>query len=70
VTSEARQRVWVSTAMSWGSRFGGPLWRLEQRLGGMRTDGDAVGGLYGGDDAGSERGPTKVGSRLMAFETG
>jgi hypothetical protein len=51
VTSEGRRREWVSIVMSWGSRFGDPLWKLGQMLGGRKTDGDAVGGLDDGDGA-------------------
>jgi len=67
VTSEERRREWVSIAMSWGSRFGDPLWKLGQKLGGRKTDGDAVGGLDDGDGADSERDPIRVDSMPMAF---
>lgn len=69
VTSEGRQRGWVLIAVTWGSRFGDPWWRLGQRPGGTKTDGDAAGGSGGGDDADSERDPTTMDLRLMAFET-
>ena len=66
-TSGGRQREWVSIVESWGSRFEDPLWKLGQRLGGRKTDGDAVGGLDDGDGADSERDPIRVDSMLMAF---
>ena len=68
VTSEARRLEWVSIATSWGSRFGDPLRKPGQRLGGRKTDGDAAGGL--GDDDGAGRDPTRVDPRLTGFETG
>jgi len=70
VTSGGRRREWVSIVMSWGSRFGDPLWKLGQMLGGRKTDGDAVGSLDGGDGADSERDPIRVDSMLMAFGMG
>jgi len=51
VTSEARRQEWVSIVTSWDSRFGDPLPMPGQRLGGRKTDGDAVGGFD--DDGGA-----------------
>jgi len=49
VTSEARQREWVSIAVSWGSRSGDRLWRPGQKLDGRKMGGDVVEGLDDGD---------------------
>jgi len=70
VTSEGRQREWVLIVMSWDSRFGDPWWRLGQRPDDRKTGGGAVGDFGDGDDADLEKGPTRVGSRLMAFGIG
>ena len=67
VTSGGRQQGWVSIVMSWGSKFGDPLWRLGQRPGDRKRDGDVVGGLYDGDGADSERDPIKVDWMMMGL---
>ena len=66
-TSEGRQQEWVSIATSWGSKFGGPLWKPGRRLCDRMTDGDAVGGLDDGDGADSEKDPITVDLMLMGF---
>ena len=53
VTSARRQQEWVSIVVSWGSRFGDPLWKLAQKLYGRKRDGDAAGGVDDGDGADS-----------------
>ena len=69
VTCEGRQQELVSIAMSWGSRFGDPLWKLGRMPDGRKRDGDAVGSLDDGDGADSERNPIIAGLKLMGFET-
>ena len=70
VTSEGRQQGWVLIATSWDSKFGDPPWKLGQRLGGRKRDGDAVEGSNDDDDGDSERDLIKVGSMLMGFGRG
>ena len=50
-TSGGRPQEWVSIATTWGSKFGGLLQKLGQKLGDRKMDGDAVGDLDDGDDA-------------------
>jgi len=69
-TSEGRQREWVLIVMSWDSRFGDLSWRLGKRPDDRKTGGDAVGGFGDCDDADLEKGPTRVGLRLIAFGSG
>jgi len=68
VTSEAMRREWVSIATSWDSRFGDPLRKPGQRLGGRMMDEDAAG--WFDDDDGAGRDPTRVDPSLTGFEMG
>lgn len=68
MTTEARRQEWVSIVTSWGSRFGDPLRKPAQRLGGRKTDGDAA--ACSDDDDGAWRDPTRVDPMLTGFEMG
>lgn len=48
-TFEGMRQEWVSTATTWGSKFGDLLRKREQRLGDRKTDGDAAGDSGDGD---------------------